>query len=95
MKRTPIIVPAQVYLHNEHNEYIVVTKVTRGDIQFKGKGFYGMNESELFLERFSPVDPADLTPDETNELTAFLTTPLALLVGWVEPEDDGEDDFED
>jgi succinate dehydrogenase flavin-adding protein (antitoxin of CptAB toxin-antitoxin module) len=94
MKRTPIIAPAQVYLHNEHNEYVVVTKVNRGDIQFRGNGFYGMNESELFLERFSPVDPADLTTDETNELTMFLASPQPLLVGWVTPDDD-EDDFED
>lgn len=91
MKRTPIIVVGQVYLHSELNEYVVVTKATRGDIQFKGPGFGGMNEVELFLERFGPVDPSDLTPEETQTLLTILDKPgVPLSVGWVQMDEDEE-----
>jgi hypothetical protein len=93
MKRTPIIVVGQVYLHNSLNEYVVVTKSTRGDIQFKGPGFGGMNEVELFLERFGPVDPADLSPEETEQLHAILDKPgTQLSTGWVHVEDEEYDE---
>lgn len=94
MKRTPIIAVGQVYLHNELNEYVVVTKSTRGDIQFKGIGFGGMNEIEKFLERFSPVDPIDLTVQETEVLVAILSKPIPLSIGWVCTDDDEFDDEE-
>ena len=88
MSRTPIIVPGQVYLHNDLNEYLVVVKANQGDIQFKGAGFSGMNEAELFLTRFSPVDPTDLDADEVHALKALLNTPTALSTGWVQPDDE-------
>jgi hypothetical protein len=96
MSRTPIIIPGQVYLHPQLNEYLVVTRATRGDIQFKGPGFSGMNEVELFLERFGPVDPADLDEAECNALLVLLNTPCKLSVGWVQPDEDdidGDDDL--
>jgi hypothetical protein len=92
MKRTPIILPGQVYLHYSLNEYIVVTKSTRGDVRYRGKGFSGMNEVELFLERCGPVDPEDLTITETADLTALLSEPGPLLIGWVTCDDDETDD---
>lgn len=92
MKRTPIISIGQVYLHTELNEYLVVTKSTRGDIQFKGVGFGGLNEVERFLERFGPVDPADLTHEESAALLELLPPKKELLVGWT---DTGEDDESD
>lgn len=97
MKRTPIIVPGQVYLHTSLNEYAVVTKATRGDIQFKGNGFGGMNEVELFLERFGPVDPADLEEHEAAQLLKLLPENVKLSTGWVTPDDelDAEDDTDE
>lgn len=94
MKRTPIIVQGQVYLHSGYNEYLVVTKVNRTDIGFKGPGFSGMNEAELFLERFGPVDPSDLSEDERVVLQE-LCPGKTLSTGWVPPEDDGEDDYDE
>lgn len=90
MKRTPIISVGQVYLHTDMNEYLVVTKSTRGNIVFKGNGFSGMHEVDAFLERFGPVDPVDL--DETD--TACLSTLCSkkLLVGWVHQEGDEYDE---
>lgn len=95
MKRTPIIVPGQVYLHPDLNEYLVVTKATRGDIQFKGPGFQGMNEVERFLERFGPVDPTDLDQAEATQLHEFLPNTVKLSTGWVQPDDDdGEEEYD-
>jgi hypothetical protein len=94
MKRTPIIIAGQVYLHPEQNEYLVVTKANRGDIRFKGPGFSGVHDVELFLERFGPVDPADLTEAEQALLLGLLGDGTKLSVGWVEP-DDAENDEEE
>lgn len=89
MKRTPIIVIGQVYLHTELNEYLVVTKSTRGEIFFSGNGFSGRNEVERFLERFGPVDPSDLEDQEAQALLALIQTPNPKLsTGWVTPEDE-------
>ena len=90
MSRTPIIVPGQVYLHPDFNEYMVVTKANRGDIQFKGPGFRGMHEVELFLTRFQPVDVNDLNGSEVQALAEF--TDVALSTGWVKREDDEYDE---
>ncbi len=93
MKRTPIIIPGQVYLNPMVNEYLVVTKATRGDIQFRGPGFNGMNEVERFLERFGPVDPIDLTEEESKMLLDLLSKPgIPLSMGWVCSEDDEFDE---
>ncbi len=89
MKRTPIIVPGQVFLHPT-NEYIVVTKANRGDISFKGQGITGMHEAELFLKRFGPVDPADLSAEEQQALHQFTDKPLST--GWVVQDDDFDDE---
>lgn len=89
--RTPIIVAGQVYLHGELNEYLVVTKSTRGDIQFKGLGFGGMNDVDMFLERFGPVDPTDLTEEEAADLNA-LVPGILLSTGWVQMDGDEDDE---
>ncbi len=88
MKRTPIIVVGQVYLHTEVNDYLVVTKSTRGEICFSGHGFSGRNEVERFLERFGPVDPSDLEEHEAQALLAHLAPNTKLSTGWVTPEDE-------
>ena len=100
MKRTPIIVVGQVYLHNDLNEYAVVVKSTRQQIQYRGKTdsgqiFGGLNEAEVFLERFGPVDPADLTKEEVATLTSLLDKPMPLSIGWVCIDDEEDDDCEE
>jgi succinate dehydrogenase flavin-adding protein (antitoxin of CptAB toxin-antitoxin module) len=91
MKRTPIILAGQVYLHGELNQYLVVTKSNQGDIKFKGPGFTGVHDADIFLKRFGPVDPADLTATEKLELIALLDKPINLLVGWVRRDDEQDD----
>lgn len=86
MSNIMIIVPGQVYLHTEVNEYIVVTKVNRDTVFFKGPGLSGHNYIEVFIKRFQPVNPEDLTNDEYVVLSQLLTTPTALSSGWVNDE---------
>lgn len=50
----------------ELNEYLVVTNNNRGHIAYAGRGFSGMADDEDFIERYQPVDPADV--DETDSL---------------------------
>ena len=90
MTRTPIIVAGQVYLHGDLNEYLVVTKAKQGEIHFKGVGFGGIHDFELFLSRFGPVDPMDLTPGEVQQL-ATLVEGVALSTGWVGEVQDEEE----
>lgn len=87
MKRTPIVIPGQVYLHT-CNEYIVVTRANKGEITFRGPGIAGVNEVEVFLNRFGPVNPEDLSGPEHSGLVNLLKTPVALTVGWVKRDDD-------
>lgn len=87
MKRTPIVVPGQVYLHTI-NEYIVVTKANKGEITFRGPGISGMSQVECFLSKFAPVNPEDLTVTEAGALVNLLLKPIALTIGWVKQEDD-------
>lgn len=90
-----IIAPGQVYLHAEVNEYIVVTKVNRDTIFFKGPGLSGHNYSDVFISRFQPVNPHDLTADEYQLLTDLLAVPVSLSSGWVcECDDIDEDESE-
>ncbi len=88
MSRTPIIIPGQVYLNDEINEYLVVTKTNRGDISFCGNGFSGRHDYERFLERFGPVNPEDLTSSEETQLKSCIEDTVKLSTGWVEPDEE-------
>lgn len=66
--RAPLITAGQLYLHGDLNEYMIVTQVRRGQVQYAGKGFHGHSEDQSFIERFEPVDPADVEPEEIQQL---------------------------
>lgn len=76
--RPPIILPGQIYLNQEVNEYIVVVRNNRGTITYEGIGIRGMIDDEMLLDRFPPVDPADLEPHELAELQQFLADELKV-----------------
>ena len=83
MSHLPLITIGQIYLHPTYNEYMVVTKYNRGDVNFSGPGFSGKCWVEAFLQKFQPVDPADITEAEKTVLLSFGVP--NLLVGWFEP----------
>lgn len=68
----PIILPGQVYLNAELQEYLVVTGTKNGRARYRGPGFGGLMDSEDFIQIFGPVDVSDLWPDEHAELEAFV-----------------------
>jgi hypothetical protein len=90
MKQIPIIIPGQVYLHQDVrvNEYVVVTRNIQGDIYFSGNGIYGVNDRCVFLMRFAAVNPDDLTDNERNILTQYIGSGIKLSTGWVLEEGD-------
>lgn len=85
----PIVLPGQVYLHRELEDYLVVTRATRGEIVYRGPAASGRRDIREFLQSFDPVDPVDLTPAERAQLTELAGA--ELRVGWTGPID-GEDD---
>lgn len=66
--KAPLILAGQVYLNADLNEYLIVTSNNRGQIFYEGIGFKGQAEDMAFIERFGPVDPVDVEPDELEEL---------------------------
>ena len=95
MSKMAIILPGQVYLSEDHNEYLVVLKSVKGDIVYKGIGFGGRHDWELFMERFKPVNPVDLTEDEAKTLKSFLDEGTELSIGWVQWENEEEEFVDD
>lgn len=61
----PIILEGQMYYDEEKNDYLVVTKKNGESITYQGQGFKGMLEDEIFVSKFQPVDPLDLTKTES------------------------------
>lgn len=81
--RPPLIVPGQVYLNAALNEYLIVTANYRGHILYEGVGFRGQAEDTTFIEQFAPVDPADCTELELEELLSFCGPDVKPSVGFV------------
>lgn len=82
-QRAPIIQTGQLFLNEQLNEYLIVTKSIRGQISFAGKGFRGHSEDISFLERFKPVDPADVEPQELNSLLEFCPIGTRAMIGLI------------
>jgi len=66
-----LIVAGQCYLHKGQNEYVIITKFNRGQVQYVGKGFRGCMDGYEFIEQFPPVDPLDIDPDEIQDLLSM------------------------
>ncbi len=78
-----IILEGQVYYDEEKNDYLVVTANNRGVISYSGHGFRGLLGDDAFIERFQPVDPADLTPAEEQQLLSFCRPGTQLKIGFI------------
>jgi len=79
-----MITVGQLYLHEQLNEYMVVTKVLRGQVYYGGKGFKGFSENITFLDRFKPVDPADVEPQEIVELLELCPRGTRASIGFIQ-----------
>ena len=79
----PIILVGQLYLHPEVNEYLTVTKNDGGEVSYGGLGFRGILEDEDFIERFQPVDPADVSAEEISDLISLCPKNTTAKVGFI------------
>jgi hypothetical protein len=83
LSRLPLIRSGQVYLNEDLNEYLIVTSNQLGQVSYEGVGFKGQAEDLLFIERFKPVDPADVDSDELTELLSFCAEGAQALTGFI------------
>lgn len=82
-QRAPIIATGQIYLQAELNEYMIVTKNARGQITYAGNGFVGHAEDHSFIERFNPVDPADVSDAEIHVLLKLCPQDTVASTGYI------------
>ena len=80
--RAPLITVGQLFLNQTINEYLIVTKNVRGQIFYAGKGFRGHSEDDAFLDRFPPVDPQDVEPEELRELLEYVPIGTRVTTGF-------------
>jgi hypothetical protein len=84
LNRMPLITKGQVYLNSDLNQYLVVTKVVGDSVWYQGTGFYGQSCAFQFVERFQPVDPVDLSKEESKSLVENTKlVPADLKVGFI------------
>ena len=82
-QRAPLILVGQIYLSDELDEYLIVTKNNRGQVFYKGNGFSGQSEDSTFISSFQPVDPADVDDDEIELLLSFCPDGTEAKVGFI------------
>jgi len=78
-----MILAGQLFLSEELNEYLIVTKNTRGQVQYAGVGFKGNSEDQSFVERFKPVDPCDVEPMEIVALLDLCPRGTVASTGFI------------
>lgn len=82
-QRAPIIAAGQIYLNAELNEYMIITKNARGQVTYAGNGFVGHAEDQSFIERFKPVDHADVDQDEIVSLLKLCPPKTQVSTGFI------------
>lgn len=78
-----MIAIGQLYYADPINEYLIVTKSARGQINYAGKGFVGHSEDQSFIERFQPVDPTDVDSAELEFLLSHCPPSTRASTGFI------------
>jgi hypothetical protein len=78
-----IILVGQFYYDEEKNDYLVVTRHRGDTTTYYGVGFLGMLETEVFLDRFQPVDPADIDAAEVESFLALCPPGTTAKIGFI------------
>lgn len=82
-KHIPIIAVGQVFLNEDLNEYLIVSKNNFGQIYYAGPNFKGQSEVETFIERFAPVNPDDVVEQELSTLLSFCPVNTVASTGYI------------
>lgn len=83
LNQMPILVTGQLYLCTELNDYAIVTRNNRNQISYSGRGFKGQADSEIFVERFEPVDPADVDDTDLTFLSSLCPDGTLISTGFI------------
>ena len=89
-QRSPLILAGQIYLSEDLDEYLIVTRNNRGQIYYEGDGFKGQSEDWTFIEKFKPVDPDDVDNDEITCLIEKCPCGTKAMVGYIAPSNEDE-----
>lgn len=81
--RAPLIRIGQLFLNEQLNEYLIITKNNRGQISYEGNGFRGSCEDVDFIEKFPAVNPEDVDLVEVEYLLTFCPEGTVATVGFV------------
>lgn len=82
--RSPLIQVGQLFLNENLNEYLIVTKNNRGQIFYEGPGFRGQAEDYAFIEKFPAVNPEDIDQEELGHLLFFCPPGTQASTGFVD-----------
>lgn len=83
----PIVLEGQIYYDETKNDYLVVTRNRGGLVSYAGQGFRGQMADEDLVERFQPVDPIDVLPEEQRQLLDLCQPGTTLKVGFIREEE--------
>lgn len=78
-----IISAGQVYLDEQKNAYLIVTKTRSELVSYAGPGFRGQLDEDKFLNRFPPVDPEDVSSEELDCLLSHCPDGTTAKVGYI------------
>lgn len=90
MSENAIVLPGQVYYDQDANAYLVITNKKGETVGYRAQpsrgliSRYGQMEDTDLLRKFQPVDPADLTAEETQELLSYCGEGVSeLKIGFI------------
>lgn len=90
MTENVILLPGQVYFDSDANSYLVITKKKGEMVSYRCQpsagliSRYGQMEEVELVRQFPPVDPLDLTPEETKELLSYCDESVKeLKIGFI------------
>jgi hypothetical protein len=84
-QRAPMIAVGQIYLHDDENlnQYIIVKKNAKGQITWGRPGLVGHTEDQAFIERFKPVDVADVDQDDLEAMLSVCPPNTKASTGFI------------
>lgn len=95
LNKSPLILAGQVYLHQDLDEYLIVTRNNSGLVTYCGIGFKGSSDDFTFLDRFPPVDPEDVCPIELQCLLCLCPDGTTPKIGFIMDDESEEDEIEE
>jgi uncharacterized Fe-S cluster protein YjdI len=81
--RAPLIHVGQLFLNENLNEYLIITRNHQGQVSYAGNGFRGSLEDYDFIEKFPAVDPDNVEAEELQYLLSQCPPGTVASVGFI------------